>query len=237
MIVAKTVPELEAKGVVLCFEFFTDLIKFFPGIRELLDPHLGKPIGAPVHQLADIAEWDCLPFAVQEHGFLAGVIPATLCLAYFLGDITDVEIFFAKLTHLEEAIHRDVCSRPGLCYRADPSGQTTDARHLIIDLDPGLLLVGGGELVLHIFVERLDERAFVQDRDRLGLSPRRGCCAERGGGPAGRKLQKLSPRRRWRSCRLGHARSSIILGSGGFTTQAQLSCGAAIASDATSCVG
>src|SRR5215831_19867029 len=101
MIVTETVPELHAKGVVLCFQLLADLIELFPSIRELLDPNLSKPIGAPVHQLANITEWDRLPFVVHEHGFFAGVIPATLCFADFLGNVTDVEIFLAELDHLE----------------------------------------------------------------------------------------------------------------------------------------
>src|SRR6516164_11631283 len=101
MIVAETMPELEAKGVVFGLQLLADLVKLFPGIRELLDSDLRKPIGAPVHQLADIAEWNCLPFVVQEHGFLAGVIPTTLCFANFLGYVPDVEIFFPELDYLE----------------------------------------------------------------------------------------------------------------------------------------
>src|SRR5215467_7886092 len=101
MIVAETVPELEAKGVVFGFQLLADLVEFFPGIGELLDAYLRKPIGAPVHQLTDIAEWDCLPFVVQEHSFLAGVIPTTLCFANFFGYVPDVEIFFPELDYLE----------------------------------------------------------------------------------------------------------------------------------------
>src|SRR5262249_61108299 len=101
MIVAETVPELEAKGVVLCFQLLADLVKFLPGIRELLYTYLGKPIGAPVHQLADIAEGDCLPLAVHERGFLAGVVPTTLCFANVFGYVFNVDLFFTELDYVD----------------------------------------------------------------------------------------------------------------------------------------
>src|SRR5215510_7648880 len=102
MVVSEAMPELEAEGVVFGLELLADLIELFPGLGEGFDADLRKPVGAPVHELADIAERDCLPFAVHHDGFFSSVIPAALRISDVLGNIADVQIFLAELYDLEQ---------------------------------------------------------------------------------------------------------------------------------------
>src|SRR5262245_11000220 len=192
MVVTETVPELEPERMVLGLQLLADLVQLLPGIRERLDAYPGKPIGTPVHQLADIAERDRLPFTVHQHGFPAGIVPAALGFADVVGDVADVEILLAELDHLEQTIHRNICSRAGLGDGADTRWKAADAGYLVIDLDAGLLLIGSGKHILHIVIEWLNERAFVQNSDRLRLGVRRPRPTERGGGASRGKLQKSS---------------------------------------------
>src|SRR5437868_15477867 len=65
-----------------------------PKYWETSLPDLGEPIGAPVHQLADIAERDRLPFAVDDARLLGNIVPAALLLAGLLGDVADIPQLF-----------------------------------------------------------------------------------------------------------------------------------------------
>jgi hypothetical protein len=77
--------------VVLGFQLFADRIELFPAIGEFLHPDLGEPIGAPVHQLADIAERHRLPLAVDDPRFLGDIVPASLLFPGLLGDVADIQ--------------------------------------------------------------------------------------------------------------------------------------------------
>ena len=219
VVVAEAVAEFEAEGMILGFQLLADLVELVPGLRKLLDADFGEPVGAPVHQLTDIAEGDCLPFAVHDNGLPAGVVPAALRLADLVGDVVNVEIFVAELDHVEQDVHRDVGARPGLGNRADPCRQAADAGHLVVDLDAGLLLVGRGKRVHHIFVERLDERAFVEDRDGLLCRGCREGPAQRCRGACGRKLEESPPCRRVIGDQLCHTMSSLRQLSGGLAAR------------------
>ena len=169
VVVAKTVAELEAERVVLRFQLLADLVELVPGIGKFLDPDFGEPIGAPVHQLADIAERHRLPFAVDNARLLGDIVPAALLFAGLLGDVADIEQLFLEQERVEQEDHRDVRPGPGLGDRADPGRQAADARQLVIDFDAGLFFVGRRQSLLHVFVECLDERALVQKGERLAL--------------------------------------------------------------------
>ena len=80
----------------LRLELFPDLIQFFPGVRKCFDTDLGKPIGAPVHQLADIAEGDRLPSVIDNRGLLRRVVPAALLLPGLFGDVAHIEQFLVE---------------------------------------------------------------------------------------------------------------------------------------------
>src|SRR4029453_9920229 len=88
VVVTKAVAEFKAKWMVLRLQLLADLIQFVPGVRKLGDADLSKPIGAPVHQLADIAERDRLPSAVDDRRLLGRVVPATLLLPGLFGDVS-----------------------------------------------------------------------------------------------------------------------------------------------------
>ena len=126
VVVAEAVSELEAEGMVLRFQFLADLVELFPGVGEFRDPDLLEIVGPPVHQLADIAERNALPFAVDEDRLLACRIPAALRLSGLLGDIGDVEIFIGEQERHQRDVHRDVRPRAGLGDSAGAGRQAAD---------------------------------------------------------------------------------------------------------------
>src|SRR5712691_10486477 len=62
-----------------------------PRSREILDPDFREPVLSPVHQLADIAERDRLPFAVDDRRLAGGVVPAALLFADVFGKLANIE--------------------------------------------------------------------------------------------------------------------------------------------------
>jgi hypothetical protein len=103
VVVAEAMAELETEGMVLGLQLLADLMELFPGLRELLDPDFGKPVGAPVHQLSDVAEWKRLPFAVHQNGLPAGLVPAPLRLADLLGHVATER--YGRLSRVSVSLH------------------------------------------------------------------------------------------------------------------------------------
>ncbi len=161
MIVAKAVAELEAEGMSVGLELGAGLQKLVPGIGEFVVTGLLEPVGAPVHQLADIAERDRLPLAVDDDGFLCRVVPAAVFLADLLGDIADIEVFLVVEERPVEEVQRHVRTGSGLCHGGDAGLQAADADQLVFDLDARELLVGRDQRFLEILVIGLDERVLV----------------------------------------------------------------------------
>ena len=190
MVVAEAVAQLEAEGMVLGFELLPDLVQLLPGVGELLDPDLGKPVGAPVHQLPDVAVRDRPPFAVDNSGFPGRIVPAALLLAGLLGDVADIH----QLVGIEERVEQEddcyIGSRPGLDDRADPGRRAADAGQLVIDLHAGLLFVSRRQCLLHVLVERGDERGLVQKGKRLALRARAPRANRGGCGPEPGEFEK-----------------------------------------------
>src|SRR5215471_7232371 len=88
---------------------------------------------------------------------------------------------------------RDVRAAAGLGNRRDAGGQATEGGDLVDDLYAGLLFILLGERLLDEPVEGRDERAFVEDSDRLA-----GCAARlrREYGPGGVRRGDLRKSRR-----------------------------------------
>ena len=194
MVVAKAVAELEAEGMVLGFQLLADLVELVPSIGKLLYPDLGEPIGAPVHQLADIAERDRLPFAVDDARLLGNIVPAALLLAGLLGDVADIQQLFLEQERVEQENHCDIRPGLGLGDRADPGRQAADARQLVIDFDARLFFIGRRQCLLHVFVKCLDERALVQKGERLRFGSGRPRTDRRSHRPEPGQLQKSAAR-------------------------------------------
>jgi hypothetical protein len=113
-----------------------------------------------------------------------------LLLASFFGDVADIHQFLVEQERQQKEHHRNVRPRPGFADRADPGRQAADAGQLVIDLDAGFFLVGGGERLLEVFVEGFDERALMQEGQRLALRLRRPRADRSGGGPEPGELEK-----------------------------------------------
>ena len=167
MVVAEAVAELETERVPFCFQLLAGFVQLLPALRELLKADLGKPVAAPVHQLPDRAERDRFPFPVDDRHFPRGGVPAALLFSHLLGDVADVGVFLVVEERDQDQVHRDVGAGPGLADRGDARRAAPDTDNLVDDLDAGLLLVGRGEHILHVLVEWRNERAFVEQRDRL----------------------------------------------------------------------
>ncbi len=157
MIVAEAVAELKAKRVPIGLQLDAGLKKFIPGLGEFFNTGLLEPVGAPVHQLADIAERDRLPLAVDDNGLLRRVVPAAILLAGLLRDIADVDVFLVVQERPVEEVQRHVRTGAGLRHGGNARLQASDADQLVFYLDAGELLVGRDQGLLEILIKRLDE--------------------------------------------------------------------------------
>jgi hypothetical protein len=196
VIVAEAVAELEAERMARLLELDAGLEQLVPGVGELLVACLLEPVGAPVHELADIAERYGLPLAVDHHGFLGVWIPATRLLADLGGDVGDIDELLAEQEGPVEADMCQVGTGAVLGRGGDAGQQAADADDVVVDLDAGRLLVGGGDLVLEVGVVRRDERALVHHREGLRSGPYDGRCDQGAGGTERCTLEEISTRRR-----------------------------------------
>src|SRR5262249_30901993 len=102
VIVTKAMAKLEAERMALRLQLLADLIQFFPSFRKLRDTDLGKPISAPVHQLADIAERERLPSVVDDSSLPRRVIPTALLLPGLFGNVAHIQQFLVEQEWEEE---------------------------------------------------------------------------------------------------------------------------------------
>src|SRR5690242_5092002 len=96
MVVAEAVAQFEAEWMACPFQLRAGFQKGVPRVRELLDASFRKPVTAPVHDLADIAERNRLPFAVHDDGFLGRVVPAAVLLTDLISNIADIGKLFVE---------------------------------------------------------------------------------------------------------------------------------------------
>ena len=171
MIVAEAVAELEAERMADLLELDAGLQQLVPGVGELVVARLLEPVGAPVHQLADVGVRDRLPLAVDHHGFLRRLVPAAAFLADLGGDVAHIDELLVEQEGPVEADRGHVGAGAVLRRGGDAGQQAADAHHLVVDLDAGRLLVGRRQLVLEEGVEGRDERALVHHREALRRGP------------------------------------------------------------------
>src|SRR5215467_10245641 len=122
MVITEPMTELEAERMILRLQLLADLVELLPGLGKLLDADLGEPIGAPVHQLAYIAERHRLPFAVDKPCLFGNIVPAALFLAGLFRDVADIEQLLVEQKRIEQEDHRHIRPGPGLSDRAGPRG-------------------------------------------------------------------------------------------------------------------
>src|SRR5882757_3766645 len=175
-------------------ELDAGLQELVPGVRELVVARLLEPVGAPVHQLADVAERDGLPLAVDHHGFLRRLVPAAGFLADLGGDVAHVDELVVEQEGPVEADRGHVGAAGILRRGGDAGQQAADADHLVVHLDAGRLLVGRGQLVLEEGVVGRHERAFVHHCEALRLGPGDARAEQGAGGAVRGKLKDVSTR-------------------------------------------
>ena len=151
------------------FELRPGLEKLVPGPREAVHADFGEPVGPPDHELADVAEGERLPPAVDERRLLGALVPTAVLPADLRSDVAQVHVLLVVEVRPVEEVQRDVRSRARLRDRCDARLEAPDAGQLVVDADPGRLLILGGERLPEVLVECLDEGVLVQDAERLGL--------------------------------------------------------------------
>src|SRR3954467_12244940 len=129
--------ELETEGMTGFLQLRAGLEKAIPGVRELLEADFGEPVRAVVHQLADIAEWNRLPLAVDDDRVLDRIVPATRLLADLFGDVADIDQPRAEQKGPVEERQRHVRPRTGLGDSRDAGLQAADADQIVVDPDAG----------------------------------------------------------------------------------------------------
>src|SRR5262249_8887546 len=126
----------------------------------------------------------------------------------------DVDQAVVEEVGLVEPGHGDLGSRLGLGDRGQPREHAAHAGGLVDDLDPGRLLVLGGQRLGEVVVERLDERALAHHGHRLGR--RRGAArTQRGAGRRGHGQTQEFPTRRH-----GHLPEDVDGAAGQYVTRA-----------------
>jgi len=69
------------------------LEQFLPGLRKGFDANLFEPVYPIIHELADIAERNGFPFAVDDHGLGRGIVPAAALLTDSGCDVGQITSF------------------------------------------------------------------------------------------------------------------------------------------------
>src|SRR5207302_9401501 len=110
VVVAKAVPQLEAEGMPPGFELRPGLEKLVPGPREAVHADFGEPVGPPYHELADVAEGERLPPAVDERRLLGALVPTAVLPADLRGDVAQVHVLLVVEVRPVEEVQRDVRS-------------------------------------------------------------------------------------------------------------------------------
>ena len=120
VVIAKTVAELESERVPLGLQLGAGFEQAIPGVRKGFETDLLEPVHAPVHQLADVAERDGLPFAVDHAGFLGLLIPAALLLADRFREVAHVDVFLIVKEGPVEKVECEIGAAAGLGNRGHP---------------------------------------------------------------------------------------------------------------------
>ena len=146
-----------------------------PGIGEVLYPNLGKPVSAPVHDLAYVAERDCFPLAIDDGCLFRGFMPAAVPAANFLGDVADIDKLLIEQGP-SEGCKGNIWTIAGRNRRRNTGPEAADANQLVVHENSGNILIFGYQRLLEKVIVCLNERSFVHEGQglRLRLRPVRG---------------------------------------------------------------
>ena len=165
MVVAEAVAQFEAEWVAGLLQLDAGFQQSVPGVGKVLDADFAKPIGAPVHELADVAERDRFPLAVDDHQFFDEVVPTAIFLADRFGDVADIDELVVEQEWPAEIHRRYVWAVAGLSRCGYAGLQAADADQLVIYTDAGGLGVFRNQRLFHVVVVSRNERTFVHEAE------------------------------------------------------------------------
>ena len=191
----RAMPQFKAERVPCFLQLDPGFHQPVPGVREILDPHFVEPVHAVVHELANVAEGDRFPLALDHHGLGRGVVPAAALLADGGGDVGQIHEFFVEQISPVEDQHGHVRPVAGFRHRGHTSLEAADADRFVDDLDAGGFFIGWCQSVFEEGVIGRNERAFVHHRHAFRRGERPRGASQAAHGRERGDFQHVAPRR------------------------------------------